>query len=152
MKDKQTQNKEHVGFNYQSMFLLCLAYLLYGMLRKTVPVTTSLLIENLSFSKTDIGLISATFGVGFGLSKLIGGFLCDIYSCRKILALGLYTASMMSILFLLIQPDMKICYRLAWFWHGFAQGVGWPSIASLIYDNFDVIGRGTVWSLISSVR
>lgn len=145
------KKKKDVGFNYKATCLLSLAYLLYGMLRKAVPVSTSLLIQQMDFSKTDIGLISASFGIGFGLSKLIGGFLCDIVSCKKILTIGLFTASLSSLVFLLIQPDMSIYFRLVWLWHGFAQGVGWPAIASLIYDNFDSVGRGSVWSLISSV-
>ena len=144
-------DKKDGGFNYKATFLLSLAYLLYGMLRKAVPVSTSLLIQEMNFSKADIGLISASFGVGFGLSKLIGGFLCDIYSCKKILTLGLCTASVSSLVFLLIESNRSLSFRLVWLWHGFAQGVGWPAIASLIYDNFDSVGRGSVWSLISSV-
>ena len=152
MNKKLPQKQKDVKFNNQATFLLSLAYLLYGMLRKTVPVTTSLLIQHLDFSKADIGFISAAFGVGFGSSKLIGGFLCDIYSCKKMLTLGLFTASVSSLAFLLIRPEMKASFRVVWFWHGFAQGVGWPTIASLICDNYDDLGRGTVWSLISSVR
>ena len=116
-----------------------------------MPVTTPSLLHELDFSKADIGLISASFGVGFGLSKLVGGYVCDVYSCRRILASGLLIASISCLCFLLIPLKFSWYFRLVWFCHGFAQGVGWPAIASLIYDHFDAAGRSSVWSIISSV-
>ena len=139
------------AFRFKAALLLSLSYLLYGMLRKTVPVTTSLLIHDIGFSKADIGLISASFGLGFGISKLLGGYVCDIYSCKIILALGLLTAAVSCLIFIFIPPIYDIYFRGIWLLHGFGQGVGWPAIASLIYDNFDIIGRSSVWSIISSV-
>ena len=168
--------------------LLSMSYFLYGMMRKSIPVSTPMLLSNMEFTKSDIGLLSASFGVGFGVSKVIGGVICDCYSCKLILVIGVLTASLSTLSVLLILPNGYTCerdqsvgvmsalvtdmmtvlepvrdmvgilqlgrqgwFRVLWFCHGFAQGVGWPAIASLIYDNFDVIGRGTVWSIISSV-
>ncbi len=141
---------------------LGLSYFLLACLRKSLSISLPFLIErereldsetflsvSPSLSKVELGLISSGFALGFGFSKLFGSVLSDYVPAKFLLCGSLFFASLSAIIFSL-SLDVKLMV-LAWSVHGFSQGLGWPSISSLIYTHFPSEVRGSVWSTITSV-
>lgn len=129
---------------------LCVGYgYLYG-IRKIFPCAISLITNEIPLYKSEIGMISSNFTLSYGVSKFISSVLCDYISNELLFCLGVIFSSVSLIMF----SKSYTLYRFScvWLLHGMFQGLGWPSIESLICTKIPSSNRGYVWSLVSAVR
>ena len=72
---------------YIVLFWLCLLYLISYLDRVAISVTAPQMMKELSFSKTQMGLIFAAFAYPYALLQIVGGTLGDAYGPRRVLAI-----------------------------------------------------------------
>lgn len=136
--------------NFFSLLSLCIGYGVYSAVRRTLAISLPLLISDLQLTKADIGLITSYFSVAYGMSKFLWSVACDRFSCKILFIFGLLATSILCIAFTMGSSVEYL--SVIWFLNGCVQGVGWPALASIIFNNFDSSQRGTAWSTATSVR
>ena len=136
-------------FDLNSLIALCLGTAMYNCLKKSAAFALPAMRSELEYSKRDIGLISSSFAVSYGVSKFIFGILSDFSSSKTLFSLGLFTGSALLFLSSLVSGLHVICF--IWFLSGIVHGMGGPSLGNLVVLNFDKSYRGTVWSVVTNV-
>jgi sugar phosphate permease len=129
--------------------VICIGYGIYSSIRRTLAISLPLLLQELSLSKSDIGIISSNFSIAYGFSKFLWSIACDTFNCKHLFIFGLISTSLLCVAFTFGTTVEYL--SMIWFLNGCIQGIGWPALASIIFENFDVIHRGTAWSAATSV-
>ena len=135
--------------SYLTLFSICIGYLIYSGVRRTLTTSLPLLLLEIPLSKSEIGLISSNFSLSYGFSKFFWSILCDKLSCKFLFIFGLFLTSFFCIIFTFGMSFQF--FSIIWLLNGCIQGVGWPALASIIFENFDNSMRGTAWSIATSV-
>lgn len=118
------------------------------LVRRTLPSTTSSLIQHQGFSRDDIGMISSCFATAYGCSKFMGAIISDHASARMVFACGLILSGLCSLLFPLASSVSLAC--VVWFVEGITQGLGWPPCVVLLKSWYPPSQIGRWWSILSS--
>lgn len=128
---------------------LCLGYAILSGMRKTLSVSLPMLMADLELSKSDVGVIASNFALAYGLSKFIGSVLSDYVSCRVLFTSSILLTSVLSMTFGFGWNLKFLC--IVWFMSGCVQGLGWPALSTIIFDQYSQAERGTVWSAATAV-
>ena len=137
-------------FTDPTFIALCTGYAILSGIRKTLPVALPLIMADLNLSKSDVGMIASNFALAYGSSKFIGSIVSDYVSCKTLYTVAIISTSLLTILFGMGSNLYFFC--AIWFLNGGVQGFGWPSLAAIIFDQYDESTRGTVWSAATAVR
>ncbi|KEH96729.1 MFS transporter [Clostridium botulinum] len=84
-------------YRIRMFIMIIIGYMSYYLVRKNFAIASPLLVQNLHFSKTEIGLISSAFAISYGLSKFILGTLADKSHIRNYLCTGLLASAIINI-------------------------------------------------------
>ena len=90
----------------------------------------SLLIDDLSWQNSDIGILTGAMFWIYGIGQLVNGRLSEIFGATKFIVLGLLLSSLTNILFG-FQSDV-LGMALLWGINGFFQSMGWTPGMSLL--------------------
>lgn len=126
---------------------LAVVYGCYSIIRKSFGIAMPAMLDTLKITKVDLGIMTTNFSVAYGISKLLGGILSDMYPPHILFLGGLLLGSVANILVASYTDVTSIC--ALWFINGLVQGVGWASLTKLIAPPFfteDMVGR--YWSLV----
>ena len=118
------------------------------LIRKNLPSSMTSLIEEQGFSTSDIGMISSSFALSYGISKFLGSIISDNASPRKVFSFGLIMASVCSLVFPLARTVSLAC--VLWFIEGIMQGFGWPPCVILLNAWYPPSQIGRWWSILAS--
>lgn len=136
--------------------VLCICIFITSNLRKSMSLASILWKDpsNRNLSKTDLGAISSSFSLGYGISKLICGFLSDIFPANILLFIGMFCGSILYMIFPWIASYSFSISSIFWlnllfFASGITLGVSTPTLSKLISDVFYIHEIGKVWSLIT---
>ena len=121
----------------------------YYFCRKSFPSSIPNLIADNGLSKDDVGAISSSFAVAYGLSKFFNSLLSDHVSARKMFSMGLVLSGLGCLLFPFSAGSVPISATL-WFMEGVIQGLGWAPCAKLLKVWYPPSQMGTWWSVLSS--
>ena len=123
-------------------------WFLYYFCRKIFVASMPDLIRHGGLDKTDLGTITSSFTIVYGISKLLSGILSDKLSGKLLLTFGLFLSGVC----ILIFPHFKTVLILAVLWgcNGFIQGLGWPGCAKLLKCWYDRDEIATWWSIASA--
>ncbi len=130
---------------YSSIFV---GWSFYYFCRKILPSSIPSLIREQGFTKDDIGTITSSFSVAYGLSKLVCAILSDRVSSKSMFSLGLVLTGVSCLLFPLFN-NVAFC-SVVWFMAGIVQGFGWAPCAILLKVWYPPSRMGTWWSILSS--
>jgi sugar phosphate permease len=132
-----------------TLWAICVGYAIYSAVRRTLAISLPLMLHDLQLTKSDLGIITSNFSLAYGASKFIWSLACDQISCKLLFLFGLIMTSVLCVAFTL---GSSVEYLSAiWFLNGCMQGVGWPALASIIFENFESSQRGTAWSAATAV-
>lgn len=126
---------------------MLLSYATYYLTRYSFPFAAPLMQKSLGLSLQQIGLISSSFPLVYGISKLFAGVLSDLASPRRILSIGLLLAAVCNVLFASVSSVPL--FALIWALNGFVSSVGFPACAKLLSSWFGPEERGTYWGLLN---
>ncbi len=130
-------------------FSLCLGWSFHILIRKNLPSTMPSLIQNLGFTRSDIGVISSCFAISYGSSKFIGSVISDHASPRRIFSCGLVLVGLGSMLFPFASSMSLTLACAVWIAVGLVQGLGWPPCVILLNSWYPPSHIGRYWSILS---
>ena len=94
---KDEIKKTYKSYRIRVFIMIMVGYMSFYLVRKNFAIASPLLIQNLHFSKTEIGLISSAFAISYGLSKFILGTLADKSNVKNYLCTGLLASAVINI-------------------------------------------------------
>lgn len=123
-------------------------WFLYYFCRKSFVAAMPELIRHGHFDKTELGIITSSFTIFYGIGKLISGILSDNLSGKLLLTFGLCASGIFCLLF----PHFSSILVLVVLWgcNGYIQGLGWPGCAKLLKCWYDRNEIATWWSIASA--
>ncbi|GJQ08872.1 hypothetical protein GpartN1_g663.t1 [Galdieria partita] len=122
-----------------------ISYLSYTICRSTFTFIAPLLLQAKLLQLEHVGLVTSSFPLFYGISKLLGGLVVDNFSPRRILGLGLSLAGLTN-----VGLGLSDGYRWFAFWwgaNGVAQGCGAGACARILTSWFRSSERGFWWAL-----
>jgi len=127
-----------------------LGYAGYYLIRKNFALAIPEL-ENLGFTKTELGFAISFLSISYGLSKFIMGNVSDRSNVKYFMPLGL----MISAIIMIIMGVMPwatssiMVMSVLLFLNGWFQGMGWPPSGRIMVNWFSIKERGTkmaIWN------
>lgn len=144
----------------RAFYSVFLGYAFYYVCRKNISVAMPALIEQLGYSKTQLGIVGSMFYFTYMIAKFTNGVMCDKANPRYFMALGLFVASMANIAFafspaissninLLVGATLSPIFFFALFWtiNGYMQSMGSPMGPKVMSSWFSVSERGTKYAV-----
>lgn len=124
-------NKKALSTWQIRIFVLCwLAYACIYLGRLNLSISLPKIGEELSITKTQLGMIGSVFFWVYGIGQLINGYIGDKVSGRLIVFWGLAVAALSNILFGFTTSLVFMC--VLWAINGYFQSMLWGPIAKII--------------------
>ncbi len=120
-------------------------YAFYYLTRKSFTFAMPSMIQDLGFTKGDLGILATIFSVVYAVSKFISGMFADRVNPRYFMSVGLILTGVCNILFGLNSSIIFLI--LFWGLNGWFQGFGWPPCARLLSYWYAQSERGRWWGL-----
>ncbi len=118
-----------------------LSYMAVYMVRTSVPPLSPFIIEELSLSKTEVGLLISAGALGYSVFQLPAGWLIDRFGVRRMLVAGTFAAGAI-ILSMLLASSLPVAFAVL-FIGGFGYGC-FPAVATkALLQWFPPTERGT---------
>lgn len=128
------------AYRIRMFLMMYIGYAGYYLVRKNFTLASPFLINNLGFSKTDIGLISAGLAIAYGLGKFVLGSLADKSNVKYFLGFGLLASSVISI-FMGFTTTVWV-FLILMIVNGLFQAMGAPPCSIIIGKWFSQNERG----------
>lgn len=148
-KNKIT-NPEEIDRTYKHwrvrmLYSLFIGYAVFYFVRKNISLAIPGMISEFGYSKAEIGILSSTLYLTYGLGKFGMGILGDRANPRYFMAIGLALSALVNIWFGLSSS----LYFLALLWglNGVFQAMGWPPCARGLTQWYSASERGTFWGI-----
>lgn len=132
---------------FYSMYI---GYVFYYLTRKSVTFAMPSMINDLGFTMSDMGILSSTLSISYGISKFISGILADKSNPRYFMAFGLILTGVCNIFFGLTSSLWLLA--IIWGINGLFQGWGWPPCARLLTYWYSQKERGKWWGTWSTAH
>lgn len=126
---------------FYSMYI---GYAFYYFTRKSFTFAMPTLMQDLGFTKSDLGILASILWLTYGLSKFVNGILGDKSNPRFFMSTGLILTGLFNIFFSF--SSSLLLFALFWGLNGWFQGFGWPSCARLLVHWYSQSERGRWWS------
>jgi OPA family sugar phosphate sensor protein UhpC-like MFS transporter len=124
---------------------LLFGYSFYYLTRKSLTFTMPILMQDLNYTKADLGNLATILSISYAISKFTSGILADRMNARYLMGLGLVVTGVLNILFGL--SSSILFFSLFWGFNGWFQGFGAPPCARLLIHWFGQDERGRWWSV-----
>lgn len=167
--DQQTLKKYNY-WQWRTLIVLMIGYILYYFLRKNFSAALPAMQEELGITKLQLGTFLTLNGIIYGLSRFVNGFLADRFSRRLLLAGGLVLSSVVNFaigfspkldgVFNLLDVEgkatMGLVYLIGSLWviNGYIHGMGYPPCASLMAHWFrpsELATKQSFWNASHSI-
>eukprot|EP00981_Chlorochromonas_danica_P007833 scaffold1884_cov343-Ochromonas_danica.AAC.50 len=122
----------------------------YAVTKKSLSSSLPVMKKVFSLSPADIGRFSATFSIGYGLFKLVGGILTDYVPATTVFSLGLLFGSVIN-LTIPALPSRLDLIQACWAMNGAVQGGGGPALSKVVIEEFPSEQRASTWSSLLTV-
>lgn len=157
LSDEQEIKKLYRSWRIKMFFSMYFGYALFYFTRKNLDIIKPTLIENNLFTVEQLGTIGFAIYLTYGVGKFVSGIVADKCNIRSVMAVGLFTSSIINILFAFIPQlagilplSATFLAALLWGLNGAAQSMGFPPVAKGLVYWFSPSERATKWTLWSS--
>lgn len=152
-KQPQLQDKAKVVGMYahwrlRIFFGMYFGYISYYLTRKSFVFAMPMLIRDLGYTKSDLGLLGSILAMSYGLSKFASGVLADKSNPRYFMGFGLILTGICNLCFGVAST--LILFAIFWGLNGWFQGWGWPPCARLLTHWYSQEERGKWWGFWNS--
>jgi OPA family glycerol-3-phosphate transporter-like MFS transporter len=144
------QKKSYLLNQTKVLLTTSIGYIGYYIIRLIFTTQQKELMEAYHITKSDIGLVLACFGIGYGISKFFMGILSDKSNPRFYLALGLIISAILN-LFLGSTSSVPVMMFLMVLM-SVAQGMGAPASQKLIQFWWSKKNKATAFAVWSSAH
>jgi OPA family glycerol-3-phosphate transporter-like MFS transporter/OPA family sugar phosphate sensor protein UhpC-like MFS transporter len=148
LEDRETVDELYARSRNEALIGSMIAYGLFYVLRKNLSVAAPLLIQQLGYTKEDIGAINGKLYITYGLGKFASGLVADRASPRALMLLGLVLSIGASLAFG-ASTELGF-FAVAWAANGLFQSLGAPASAKIVAVWFGARERGTktaIWNI-----
>lgn len=132
-------------WRFRVLYATLFGYASYYLVRKSISIAIKPIQDELGYTKAQLGIILTIFGLTYGVSKFINGFVGDRTNPRYFMALGLICSAIINILFGL--SSSLIAFGIFWILNGWFQGMGWAPCSRTLVQWFSPKERGTKFSI-----
>ncbi|KAK4524301.1 hypothetical protein GAYE_SCF02G2200 [Galdieria yellowstonensis] len=140
-----SSDKLNVIWRWRVFLGIFISYMSYTVCRSTFTFVAPLLLQSGALQLEHVGLVTSSFPLFYGISKLLGGLVVDNFSPRRILGSGLALAGLTNVG--LGLSDGYRWYASWWAANGMAQGCGAGACARILTAWFRSSERGFWWAL-----
>ena len=162
LTDEQEIKRLYRSWRIKMFFSMYFGYALFYFTRKNLDIIKPTLVNNNIFTIEQLGTIGFCLYLTYGIGKFLSGTIADKCNIRSIMALGLFTSSIINVCFAFLPEinnafvaaglPMSIAFLGAFLWglNGAAQSMGFPPVAKGLVYWFSPSERATKWTLWSS--
>lgn len=137
--------KTYKLFRLQSLLGVFLGYIAYYIVRNNFALSTPYLKEQLNLSATEVGLLSSSMLIAYGVSKGLMSSLADKANPKRYMALGLLLCAMVNIMMGFSTAFWMFAILVVF--NGFFQGMGVGPSFITIANWFPRKERGTIGAI-----
>lgn len=145
IKDPQQIKTTYRYWRIRMMYSTMVGYAAFYFVRKNFSMAMPAFLQDLGYTKTDLGLILALFSIIYGLGKFFNGMLADRSNPRYFMAVGLCGAAIVNIFFGMSSGIMA--FGTFWLLNAWFQSMGWPPCARMLTHWFSPTELGTKWGI-----
>lgn len=145
MKEYIIKNKE---VRFKLFFSMFIGYMFFYFTRKSLIFVSPLVINDMTISLSEFGIINTSFYIIYAISKFISGIISDRSNPKYIMILGLMFTGILNVCIMFFSYSIKL---ILFFWvlNAFFQGWGWPPINKYLSYFYSKSERGFWWSIYS---
>jgi glycerol-3-phosphate transporter len=148
IQDPAEIKKTYRRWRIQILASIFVGYAIFYFLRKNLSAATPALLQDLHYSKADVGKIWSTLYLVYAVSKFVNGIFADHSNPRYFLAFGLMLSAIFNLLFGFSTALTTLC--VVWALNGWFQGMGATPCTKSLVQWFSLKERGTYWAIWSS--
>jgi OPA family sugar phosphate sensor protein UhpC-like MFS transporter len=145
IKDKDLLDKTYTFWRFRIFYSMFIGYIFYYFSRKSLVFAMPVLIQDLGFSKSELGILVSILSLSYAVSKFASGIFADRSNPRYFMAMGLFTTGLCNIFFGLSSSIWF--FALFWGLNGLFQGFGWPPCARYLTHWYSHNERGRWWAV-----
>jgi OPA family sugar phosphate sensor protein UhpC-like MFS transporter len=143
--DPELIDKNYRYWRIRTMYAMYVGYAAFYLTRKSFTFLIPQIIEDLHFTKAQIGILGSVFYITYGVSKFLSGIISDRSNPRYFMAVGLIITGITNIFFGFSSSLLALTFF--WLINGFFQGWGWPPCARLLTHWYSRSERGRWWGV-----
>ncbi len=148
IKDRDQLESNYKHWRWRIFFGMYVGYAIFYLTRKSFTFVMPAMVENLGFTKAQLGFLGSILYVTYGASKFFSGILADRSNSRYFMGFGLILTGVFNIFFGFSHS--LLMFTLLWGLNGFFQGWGWPPCARLLMHWYSQSERGRWWAACST--
>ncbi|MBU1916738.1 MAG: MFS transporter [bacterium] len=158
--DKDELQRVYRYWRIRAFYSVFIGYAFFYICRTNLSIAMPRIIQDLGYSKTQMGIVTSLFYVTYAIAKFTNGVLCDKANPRYFMALGLFLASCVNIFFafspamasnltVVVGATISPIFFFALFWaiNGYMQSMGSPMGPKVMSSWFSISERGTKYSV-----
>ncbi len=150
IKDPAQIKKTYTQWRVRILYSMIVGYAVYYFVRANFSIAMPVLLKELGYSKTDLGIVLTLFSVVYGFGKFINGVLADRANARYFMAIGLFCAGVVNVLFGLSSGI--VAFGVFWLMNAWFQSFGMPASVRLLTHWYSPTELGTKWGLQSTAH
>ena len=140
--------KKYRYWRIRTFYSIYFGYALFYFSRKSFTFAMPMMIDELGYTKSDLGFLGSVLYITYGVSKFLSGILSDKLSPRLFMASGLAITGVCNVLF--GMSSSLTWFGIFWALNGVFLGWGWPPCTKQLMHWFSSSERGRWWSLNST--
>ncbi len=144
IEDPKAVASTYRSWRFRTLYSMFFGYALYYFTRKSYVFAMPGIINDLGYTKAELGILGSIIAITYGFSKFFSGILSDRSSPRYFMAFGLMTTGIINILF--GMSSSLVVFAVLWGLNGWFQGFGWPACSRLLVSWYSKSERGSWWS------
>lgn len=148
IQDEGVVAKKYKYWRWRIFSGMYIGYVFYYFTRNSYTSIMALLMKDMGFTKSDLGILASIMALTYGLSKFLSGILADKSNPRVFMSIGLILTGVFNILF--GCSSSILWFAIFWGCTGWFQGWGWPPCAKLLTHWYSQKERGTWWGMWNS--
>lgn len=143
IQDEGEIKSSYKYWRWRTFYGMYVGYIFYYFSRKSFTFAMPSLMQDLGFTKGDLGILASILSICYGGSKFLSGVLSDRANPRFFMGIGLILTGVLNICFGL--SSSILFFAIFWGLNGYFQGFGWPPCARLLTHWYSQKERGTWW-------
>lgn len=132
-------------FRNQVLFATMFGYATFYLIRLNFSAAIPTLQLQLNYSKTQLGVVTTTFAVVYGIGKFLNGYFGDRSNARYFMTIGLVGSALINLVMGLGESIAFFC--VCWAINGWFQSMGWPPVARSLTHWFSPQELATKWAI-----
>ncbi len=150
IRDPEKIKKIYPHWRLRILYSMIVGYAIYYFVRANFSIAMPVLLKEMGFTKTDLGLVLTLFSIIYGFGKFINGVLADRANARYLMAIGLFCAGVVNFFFGLSSG--LVAFAIFWLLNAWFQSFGMPASVRLLTHWYSPTELGTKWGLQSTAH